>query len=462
MSSVVLVTGGAGFIGSHVVDRLAAAGHRVRILDTRPSPWHDPSEVETVIGDVRCLDDVLGALEGCDAVFHLAAAADVGEVHAEPAWATELNAMGTLNVLEAARRLEIERVVYASTVWVYSDVDEPTVDEDALLPNPAHVYTAGKLSGELYCHSYAELYGLRPTVLRFGIPYGPRARPAAVIPSFVERALRGEALTIAGSGAQERAFIYVEDLAEGVVCGLAPEAAGRTYNLAGRETTTIRQLAEVVSEVVAPTEIVHTEGRAGDLRGAIICSERAERELGWQASTPLREGVRRYAAWLHEHSAVAVSTAVAAPAAVATPVAVAPASVAESGMRRAATRLATVAGDPLYVGAAALIAVASAAVSAILGTADDTRAANCLVVALALLIPLWSLTASAWPVDRRRLQAAVVALGGAASVVVLGLVSSDTDVGTLHPSRVLLLLLASAAATGVLRAVPRRLTGDSP
>jgi UDP-glucose 4-epimerase len=461
MSSVVLVTGGAGFIGSHVVDRLAAAGHRVRILDTRPSPWHDPSEVETVIGDVRSLDDVLGALEGCDAVFHLAAAADVGEVHAEPAWATELNAMGTLNVLEAARRLEIERVVYASTVWVYSDVDEPTVDEDALLPNPAHVYTAGKLSGELYCHSYAELYGLRPTVLRFGIPYGPRARPAAVIPSFVERALRGEALTIAGSGAQERAFIYVEDLAEGVVCGLAPEAAGRTYNLAGRETTTIRQLAEVVSEVVAPTEIVHTEGRAGDLRGAIICSERAERELGWQASTPLREGVRRYAAWLHEHSAVAVSTAVAAPAAVATPVAVAPASVAESGMRRAATRLATVAGDPLYVGAAALIAVASAAVSAILGTADDTRAANCLVVALALLIPLWSLTASAWPVDRRRLQAAVVALGGAASVVVLGLVSSDTDVGTLHASRVLLLLFASTAATGVLRAVPRRLSSDS-
>ncbi|MCW3049545.1 MAG: NAD-dependent epimerase/dehydratase family protein [Solirubrobacterales bacterium] len=450
MSSVVLVTGGAGFIGSHVVDRLAAAGHRVRILDTRPSPWHDSSEVETVIGDVRSLDDVVNALEGCDAVCHLAAAADVGEVHAEPAWATELNAMGTLNVLEAARRLEIDRVIYASTVWVYSDVDEPTVDEDALLPNPAHVYTAGKLSGELYCHSYAELYGLRPTVLRFGIPYGPRARPAAVIPSFVERALRGEALTIAGTGAQERSFIYVEDLAEGVARALSPQAAGRTYNLAGRETTTIRQLAEVVSEEVAPTEIVHTEGRAGDLKGAVICSDRAERELGWQASTPLREGVRRYAAWLHEHSAVAV--AAAAP--------VVPAPVAESGMRRAATRLATVAGDPLYVGAAALIAVASAAVSAILGTADDARAANCLVVALALLVPLWSLTAVSWPFDRRRLQAAVVAFGGAASVVVLGLVSSDTD-STLHPSNVLLLLAVSAAATGVLRAVPRRLADDS-
>jgi UDP-glucose 4-epimerase len=447
MSSVVLVTGGAGFIGSHVVDRLAAAGHRVRILDTRPSPWHDSSEVETVIGDVRRLDDVVSALDGCDAVIHLAAAADVSEVHAQPAWATELNAMGTLNVLEAARLLEIERVVYASTVWVYSDVDEPTVDEDALLPNPAHLYTAGKLSGELYCHSYAELYGLRPTVLRFGIPYGPRARPAAVIPSFLERALRGEALTIAGSGDQERSFIYVEDLAEGVVCGLASQAAGRTYNLAGRETTTIRQLAEVVSDEVAPTQIVHTEGRAGDLRGAIICSDRAERELGWQASTTLREGVRRYAAWLHEHSAVAVAPA-------------APAQVAESGMRRAATRLATVGADPLYVGAAALIAVASAAISAILGTADDARAANCLVVALALLVPLWSLTAVSWPADRRRLQAAVAAFGGAASVVVLGLVSSDTD-GALHPSHVLFLLLVSAAATGVLRTVPRRLAGDS-
>src|SRR5947209_1967115 len=150
------------------------------------------------------------------------------------------------------------------------------------------------------CHSYAELYGLETTVLRFGIPYGPRARPAAVIPSFVNRARSGEALTIAGTGEQQRVFVYVEDLAEGVVRGLRPAAVGRTYNLAGRETTTIRGLAEIVREEVGGVEIVHTEGRAGDLAGAAVCSKRAEQELDWTASTPLREGVRRYIAWLDE------------------------------------------------------------------------------------------------------------------------------------------------------------------
>src|SRR5690349_4270322 len=276
---VVLVTGGSGFIGSHVVDRLLAAGMTPRIFDRRPSPWHDHAAVNTVIGDVTRVDDLRRALRGCDAICHLAAAADVGEVGAHPLWATELNAGGTLNVLEAAREAGVRRVVYASTVWVYSDVDADRVDEDTPLEAPAHLYTAGKLSGELLCRSYRELYGIETTVLRFGIPYGPRARPAAVIPSFVDRAMPGEALTIAGTGEQQRVFVYVEDLAEGVVRGLRPEAVGRTYNLAGRETTTIRGLTEIVREEVGGVDIVHTEGRAGDLAGAAVCSQRAETEL---------------------------------------------------------------------------------------------------------------------------------------------------------------------------------------
>jgi UDP-glucose 4-epimerase len=443
MSSVVLVTGGSGFIGSHVVDRLAAAGHVPRIFDTRPSPWHDG--VDTVIGDVRHLQDLRRAVRGCSAICHLAAAADVGEVHAHPAWATELNGNGTLNVLEAAREAGITRVVYASTVWVYSDVEAEEVDEDTLLPQPAHLYTAGKLSGELFCRSYAELYGLRPTIVRFGIPYGPRARPAAVIPSFVDRALRGEPLTIAGTGEQERSFVYVEDLADGVVRALAPSAAGRTYNLAGRETTTIRGLAEIVRDEVADVPIVHGEGRAGDLRGTRICSDRAERELGWQATTPLRDGVRRYAAWLQEQPE-------------SLPAVPPPAELAAGGAGRLVSTLRSVARHPAAGGALALAAVASAGLSVVIGAQEEEQSADFIVLTLALLLPLWSLTVVVWPAAYRRLQGALAAFFATFGVLLLGVLSSVADGGGgVHAFRMMLVVALSACLTYALHVVPRRL-----
>jgi UDP-glucose 4-epimerase len=446
-SSVVLVTGGSGFIGSHVVDHLAAAGYRPRILDTQISPWHDPNHVETVIGDIRRVEDVTRALRGCDAICHLAAAADVGEVQAHPAWATELNAMGTLNVLEAARQVGVKRVVYASTVWVYSDVEDAAVDEETRLAHPAHLYTAGKLSGELYCRSYAQLYDLEPTVLRFGIPYGPRARPAAVIPSFVDRALRGEPLTIAGTGEQERSFVYVEDLADGVVRALAPEAAGRTYNLGGRETTTVRELAEIVRDEVAATEIVHTDGRSGDLRGSVICSDLAERELGWRACTPLREGVRRYAAWVQEEARPPLKSS-------------APAPRDRPDRRTIASRLTAAAAEPVFVGAAALIAVASAIIAILLGIDDRSEAAGFVTIGLSLLLPLWALAAAPWPAELRRAQAAAIGLFAAASVVALGAISSG-ELLSMHRTHVLEVLVASTCLASGLYVVPRRLADHS-
>ena len=171
----------------------------------------------------------MAALAGCDAVVHLAAAADVDEVATDPLGAEQTNARGTASVLEAARRAGVGRVVYASTIWVYSDVEAAVVDEDTPLRAPAHLYTATKLAGELYCRSYRELYDLDTVVLRFGIPYGPRARPAAVVPAMVGRALAGEPLTVAGDGAQTRRFVYVEDLADGVVRALG--AGGRGPHL---------------------------------------------------------------------------------------------------------------------------------------------------------------------------------------------------------------------------------------
>ena len=294
----VLVTGGGGFIGSHVVDRLMEGGHTPRIFDLSASPYHSPLEVETFTGSITDPANLDLAMRDCDAVIHLAAVADVAHVHADPVLAEEVNTRGTLNVLEAACRAEVGRVVYGSTTWVYSDCVEQAVDEETPIPAPRHLYTATKLAGETYCAGYVELFELESTVLRFGIPYGPRARAAGVVAKFTDLALEGKALTIAGDGSQSRSFIYVEDLAAGIVAALAPAAAGRTYNLSGDEVVTILDIAETVQEMTGGCEIVHTPPRPGDFPGKEISNERALKEIGWQAETSFREGVRRYVEWV--------------------------------------------------------------------------------------------------------------------------------------------------------------------
>ena len=312
----ILVTGGSGFIGSHVVDKLAEAGFEPRIYDLRPSLHHEPASVDTVVGDLLDADTLRGAMEDCEAVVHLAAYADVGVVAEQPVSAEECNSRGTLAVLEAARATGT-RVIYGSTIWVYGASGDGVIDEESPIGLPDHLYTASKLAGEMYCTSYAELYDVPCTILRFGIPYGPRARPSAVIPIFVSKAVKGEPLTIAGDGQQTRRFVYVEDLADGVVAALERGHQVRVYNLAGDETVTIRELAEVVSGLVGDTEIVHTPGRSGDFGGAVVSNQRAAEELGWRASTPLREGVRRYLAWLEpepEHRPVPAADPIGEPA----------------------------------------------------------------------------------------------------------------------------------------------------
>src|SRR6202012_2906251 len=171
------------------------------------------------------------------------------------------------------------------------------------LPPPAHLYTATKLAGELYCKSYQELYGINYTILRFGIPYGPRAREAAVVPAFVNKAFAGEPLTLSGDGMQTRRFVYVEDLAEGVVAGLGVIAENRVYNLSSNEDVTIKQIAELVQEIVGNTEIIYGPARPGDLGSKIVFSDRARDELGWTASTPFKEGGRRYVDLRREQAA---------------------------------------------------------------------------------------------------------------------------------------------------------------
>jgi len=238
-------------------------------------------------------------------VMHLAAAADVNEVAKMPVESEAANARGTLNVLEAARGAGVKRVIYASTIWVYTGESGERVDEESNLGMPNHLYTASKLAGEMYCRSYNELYDLEFTVLRFGIPYGPRARPAAVVPAFVGKAMDGQPLTVAGAGDQSRRFVYVEDLASGCVKALDPVAANRTYNLVSDSSVTILEIAELVQELVAPTGIEYTEQRTADYVGVEVSGVRAEEELGWTAETSFADGVSRYVEWRREDEALA-------------------------------------------------------------------------------------------------------------------------------------------------------------
>lgn len=291
----VLVTGGAGFIGSHVVDRLAAHGVVPVIFDHHRSTYHP--EGEHFLGSVLDVEALRLAMNGVHAVIHLAAIADVKEVFEDPSYAETVNTRGTLCVLEAARRCRVKRLIYGSTTWVYSDCPETEVDEETPIPSPSHLYTATKIASEHYCRSYAALYSLEYTILRFGIPYGPRARDGAVIPIFVGKALRGEPLAVAGDGLQFRQFVYVEDLAEGIVLALKPAATNRIYNLDGQESISIRQIAQTIQQVVGDVQIVTAPARAGDFSGKRVRSARAAQDLGWAPATPFREGLERYVAW---------------------------------------------------------------------------------------------------------------------------------------------------------------------
>lgn len=293
----ILVTGGSGFIGSHVVDKLREKGFEVRVFDMVMPTYR--KDIEFYQASLLDFDALRMALNGIDVVYHLGAVADVKDVYEDPHYAEAINVRGTINVLEAARRSPtVRRVIYASTIWVYSDCKEKVVDEETPLPPPSHLYTATKLASEYYCITYSKLYGLETTILRYGIPYGPRARSGAVIPIFVSKALKGEPLTIAGDGSQFRKFVYVEDLAEGNVLALKSIAKNKIYNLDGKEKITIRQIAETIQKILGKEiKIEYVPARPADFTGIEVSSEKTKRELGWEPKVSFEEGLRRYIEW---------------------------------------------------------------------------------------------------------------------------------------------------------------------
>src|SRR5580693_666107 len=295
----IAVTGGCGFIGSHVVDHLIRAGHDVAVLDVGRR-WLNPA-AEYRHADIFDESALAATMTGADAAFHLAGAADVNEVAADPVYAVRLNVEGTTRVLEASRQAGISRFVLASTVWVYGAAvgrGELTEDAPVDLRSPGHVYVATKLAAELIVHSYREMYGQHFTILRYGIPYGPRMRDALVVARFVRAALAGEPITIAGTGEQQRNYVYVEDLADAHLRALSPAACDQTLAIEGGAPVSVREIADTVCSLVRPVPIEHVPARTADYEGIPVSGRLAKELLDWAPVTPFAEGVRRYLDWL--------------------------------------------------------------------------------------------------------------------------------------------------------------------
>jgi len=299
MGSSVAVTGGSGFIGSHVVDALADAGCSVRVIDHRVRPHRSDVAFEDV--DLLDLSSVIAATRGVEHVFHLAAVSNVNYAFKYPVYSTALNVMGTTNVLEAARINGAHRVYLASTVWVYNGAPNGRPADESVpfhLNGAGHIYTSTKMACEMICHNYRELYQLPFTVLRYGIPYGPRMREELLIPIFLRKALAGEPLSIAGKGDQYRKFVYVRDLADAHVLAMRESAANETYNLEGSRKVTVLEVAESIRALVGEhVRLEFVPARAGDFGGKDVCAEKARKQLGWTPHVDFEAGLKQTVEW---------------------------------------------------------------------------------------------------------------------------------------------------------------------
>ena len=286
----VLVTGGSGFIGGHVVDKLVENGYQVRVFD-RAKPLRD--DVEWFNGDLLNEKDVLESCKDVEAIFHLAAIADVNVALSNFDLCLMVNEMGTMNFLKSATAEEVERIVLASTSWVYGR-SKGVVTEDTPIPFPDHIYTKTKIGQEHLLYSWHQHHGLPYTILRFDIPYGPRMRSNMAISIFVRRAMRKEPISIFGDGKQGRCWIYVEDLAEGNVAALAEGGKNQIINLAGSTFVTMNQITEQLKEIFGDIIVKHEPARPHDFEGSVTNIEKAKKLLSWAPKTTFSQGLRKY------------------------------------------------------------------------------------------------------------------------------------------------------------------------
>lgn len=297
----ILVSGGAGFIGSHLVHMLVEQGHQIRILDNLSSGRAESlgaarEHVELIIGDVRTAESVAQAAHGCQAIIHLAAMVSVVQSVEQPRACYETNLIGTLNVLDAARKAEIQRVVLASTCAVYGDTEKLPVSESDPTA-PVSPYAAAKLAAEQACQLYSHLYNVEAVALRFFNVYGPRQDPAspyaAVVPRFIAALRSGKQPTIYGDGLQTRDFIAVSDIARALwTATTAPNIAGQVFNVGRGESHSVLDLVEAIGELLGVTvQPQFAPARAGEVRHSRADVSRFAEQAGFQAQLALIDGL---------------------------------------------------------------------------------------------------------------------------------------------------------------------------
>ena len=308
---VALVTGGAGFIGSHIVDALLARNEEVRVLDDLSTGYADnvPAGVELVEADLADEAAVARAVRDVESIFHQGAARAVLRSVEDPLTTNRANVTGTLTLLTAARDAGVRRVVYASSSSVYGGATErPTPESAPLLPRSP--YAVSKLGAEHYLRVFAELYGLETVSLRYFNVYGPRQRPdsmyAAVIPLFIEALTKREPPTLHGDGKQSRDFTFVHDVvAANLAAGSADAAkvSGRAFNVAGgTEVSLLDLLDELRTLLGVDVEPVHVEPRAGDVRHSCADATAAREAMGWTTTTSLHDGLVQTVDWFNHRA----------------------------------------------------------------------------------------------------------------------------------------------------------------
>jgi nucleoside-diphosphate-sugar epimerase len=291
MSDLMLVTGGAGFIGSHMVSRLLGDGYRVRVLENLSQGRREwvPDAAELIEGTIVDLDACRGACEGVSGVFHMAAMSKVGPSIDKFEFCSEQNVLGTQSVLVAARDAGVAKVVYSASSSSYGN--RPAPQREDMAPHALNPYALSKCVGELYCELFTRLYGLPTLSLRYFNVYGPRQPTvgayALVLGVFLRQKREGRPLTIHGAGEQRRDFVHVRDVVEANLAAYRSPAKGLTLNVGSGTNISVKELADLISP-----DQVHLPRRAGDAEITLADVTRIEQVLGWRARTPFEDGLR--------------------------------------------------------------------------------------------------------------------------------------------------------------------------